>query len=79
MTSPRGSGVASAPPAFSLVDGGPLHGVIRRIRIGGRPIGPVGLGIARALFTWLLLLGLTAVERSALGPAPVATKLIFDL
>ena len=58
----------SALPEFSLVEGGPLHGLMRRVRIGGRPIGPVGFGVALALLTWLPLLCLVVLER--VGPGP---------
>ncbi len=63
-----GKAVDSALPEFSLVGGGPLHGLIRRARIGGRPIGPVGFGVALALLTWLPVLCLVVLER--VGPGP---------
>ena len=63
-----GKAVDSALPEFSLVEGGPLHGLMRRVRIGGRPIGPVGFGVALALLTWLPLLCLVVLER--VGPGP---------
>ena len=61
-----GKAVDSALPEFSLVGGGPLHGLIGRARIGGRPIGPVGFGVALALLTWLPVLCLVVLER--VGP-----------
>jgi hypothetical protein len=51
---------------FSLVEGGPLRRLARRVRFRGRPLGPLGLGVALALFAWVPLLCLTAFER--LGP-----------
>ena len=42
--------------------------MIRRARIGGRPIGPVRFGVALALLTWLPLLFLVVLER--VGPGP---------
>jgi hypothetical protein len=66
MMPAAGKTVDSALPEFSLVGGGPLHGLIRRARIGGRPIGPVGFGVALALLMWLPLLCLVVLER--VGP-----------
>ena len=42
--------------------------MIRRVRIGGQPIGLVGFGVALALLTWLPLLCLVLLER--VGPGP---------
>lgn len=50
-------------PDFSLVQGGPLHGLARRLRLRGRPLGPLGLGVALALLAWVPLLCLAALER----------------
>ena len=66
MMPAAGKAIDSALPEFSLVGGGPLHGLIRRARIGGRPISPVGFGVALALLTWLPLLFLVVLER--VGP-----------
>ena len=68
MMPPAGKPVGSALPEFSLVEGGPLHGLMRWVRIGGRPIGPVRFGVALALLTWLPLPCLVLLER--LGPGP---------
>ena len=59
-------GPASA-PEFSLLQGGPLHR-LARVRLRGRPLGALGLGVALALFTWVPLLCLAMRER--LGPGP---------
>jgi hypothetical protein len=53
---------------FSLVEGGPLRRLARRIRFRGRPLGHFGLGVGLALLAWVPLLCLTALER--LGPGP---------
>src|SRR5262249_27521504 len=50
----------------SLVEGGPLRRLARKIRVRGRPLGPLGLGVGLALFAWVPLLCLAALER--LGP-----------
>src|SRR4029450_8092173 len=63
------------PPEFSLVEGGPLHGLMRRVRIGGRPIGPVRCGVALALVTWLPLLCLVLLERVGPGPGQAGSFL----
>jgi hypothetical protein len=61
---------AAAVPAsgheFSLVEGGPLRRLAGRVRFRGRPLGPIGLGVALALLAWVPLLCLAALER--LGP-----------
>jgi hypothetical protein len=51
---------------FSLVEGGPLRRLARRVRFRGQPLGPLELGVGLALFAWVPLLCLTALER--LGP-----------
>jgi hypothetical protein len=56
---PTGVAVAAG-LEFSLVQGGPLHRLARRIRLRG---GPLGLGVALALLAWVPLLGLAALER----------------
>ena len=68
MMPATGKAVDSALPEFSLVEGGPLHGLMRRVRIGGRPIDPVRFGVAVALLTWLPLLCLVVLE--GVGPGP---------
>jgi hypothetical protein len=45
------------PPQFSLVQGGPVYGLARRLRVFGRPLGQVGLGVVLALVAWVPLLG----------------------
>jgi hypothetical protein len=60
------TGVPATGREFSLVEGGPLRRLARRVRVRGRPLGPLGLGVGLALFAWIPLLGLTALER--LGP-----------
>jgi hypothetical protein len=60
--------VDSTLPEFSLVGGGPLYGLIQRIRIGGRPIGSLWFGVALALLAWVPLLCLVVLER--VGPGP---------
>jgi hypothetical protein len=50
------------PPEFSLVQGGPVYGLTRRLRAFGRPIGQVGLGAGIALVAWVPLLGFTLLE-----------------
>jgi hypothetical protein len=59
--------VSAAGLEFSLVEGGPLRRLARRIRFRGRPLGPLGLGVGLALFAWVPLLCLAALER--LGPS----------
>ena len=51
---------------FSLVEGGPLRRLARRVRFRGRPLGPLGLGVGLAPLAGVLLLCLAALER--LGP-----------
>jgi hypothetical protein len=61
--------LAAAPATgleFSLVDGGPFRQLARKLRFRGRPLGPIGLGVGLALFAWVPLLCLAALER--LGP-----------
>jgi hypothetical protein len=53
---------------FSLVQGGPLHWLAQRVRSRGRPLGPLGLGVALALLAWVPLLGLALLD--GLGPGP---------
>jgi len=52
---------------FSLVEGGPLRRLTQRVRFRGRPLGPLGLGVGLALFAWVPLLCLSALERLAPG------------
>jgi hypothetical protein len=54
---------------FSLLQGGPLHRLAQRVRLRGRPLGPLGLGVALALVTWVPLLCLTAFQRVGPGQA----------
>jgi hypothetical protein len=53
---------AAAPPEFSLVEGGPLHGLWRRVRRRGRPAASLELGVALALIAWVPLVGLAALD-----------------
>jgi hypothetical protein len=54
---------AAVAPDFSLVQGGPLHALTQRVWLRGRPLGPVGSGVALGLLAWLPLLCLAAFER----------------
>src|SRR5262245_14673936 len=53
---------------FSLVQGGPLYRLGQRLRLFGRPVGQVGLGVALALLGWVPLFVLAALEGFAPGP-----------
>jgi hypothetical protein len=75
MMPAAGKAVDSAMPEFSLMEGGPLYGLMRRVRIGGRPIGPVGFGVALALLAWLPLLCLVVFERAGPGPGQAGSFL----
>ena len=66
MMPAAGKAPDSALPEFSLVEGGPLYGLIRRVRIAGRPIGHVEFGIGLAVLTWLPLFCLVVLDR--VGP-----------
>jgi hypothetical protein len=50
------------PPEFSLVQGGPVYDLTRRLRVFGRPVGQVGLGVGIALVAWVPLLGFAVLE-----------------
>jgi hypothetical protein len=52
---------------FALVPGGPLDRLARRIRFRGKPLGPIGLGVALALLAWIPLLCLAVLERLGSG------------
>jgi hypothetical protein len=54
------------PPQFSLVQGGPVYG-LTRLRVFGRPLGQLGLGVGIALVAWLPLLGFSLVEGRGSG------------
>jgi hypothetical protein len=59
---------------FSLVQGGPLHRLAARIRFRGRPLGPLGLGVALAVIAWVPLLCLVVLERPG-GPGDTVSFL----
>jgi hypothetical protein len=54
-------------PEFSLVEGGPVYGLTRRMRAFGRPLGQLGLGVVLALVAWVPLMGCTLVEGMGSG------------
>ena len=56
---------AGDPPPFSLVQGGPVYR-LTRLRVFGRPLGQVGLGVSLALVAWVPLLGFALL--AGLGP-----------
>jgi hypothetical protein len=47
---------------FSLVEGGPLYNLTRRMRAFGRPLGQPRLGVVLGLVAWVPLMGLAAVQ-----------------
>jgi hypothetical protein len=72
---PTAVAVAAEGLEFSLVQGAPLHGLARRVRHRGRPLGPLGLGVALALLAWIPLLCLAALERVGPGQGVVVSFL----
>jgi hypothetical protein len=61
---------------FSLVDGGPLRRLARRLGVTRAPLGGLGPGVALAVVTWVPLLLLTAGQALGGGDARVVRSFI---